>query len=348
MKSLHLRLTLWFAISFFCVVTLLVLSAYWHLDHELRKEKWERAHPGHQDWTLHASFSDDEVRDILDELIEVWLIIGVPLAALATGLAYLVARRSVRPVRRINEQLVSLDVRTLSKRIDAPDVDPHIRELVAHFNQLLARLESSFGHLQEYTSQVAHELRTPLQLMRLQIEANAAAMKPDLAESLQDELARLSNYVETALTIARAEQGRLELSPESILFKDFLADLLEPFGRLAVAEQRRLLWSCPANVVVHADRDTLKQMLVNLLANALKHGENDIFLRVRANRRAATLLLGNRAAHEAPAAAKGLGIGLRLVHALVQLMPGARVQMRRHRFFWVRLQLPTTHSNDQR
>jgi hypothetical protein len=57
----------------------------------------------------------------------------------------------------------------------------------------LERIETSFNHLRKYTSQVAHELRTPLQLMRLQVETNAARMEPGLAEDLQQELARLSN-----------------------------------------------------------------------------------------------------------------------------------------------------------
>jgi two-component system heavy metal sensor histidine kinase CusS len=116
---------------------------------------------------------------------------------------------------------------------------------VRRLNELLGRLETSFTQLHEYTSQVAHELRTPLQLMRLQVEAHTAKMEPALAEELQEELARLSSYEETALTIARAEQGRLELKPEAVPLKDFLSDVAEPFIRLAEAERRRLLWYCP-------------------------------------------------------------------------------------------------------
>jgi signal transduction histidine kinase len=110
-------------------------------------------------------------------------------------------------------------------------------------NELLGWLETSFTELQEYTSQVAHELRAPLQLMRLQGEAHTAKMEPALAEELHEELAWLSSYEETALTIARAEQGRLELKPEAVPLKDFLSDVVEPLIRLAEAERRRLLWS---------------------------------------------------------------------------------------------------------
>jgi signal transduction histidine kinase len=340
MKSLRTRLTLWFALSLLLVLGLLTISGLWHLDYELRKEKWERVHPSHPDWVLHGSFTDKEVHDILGELLGFWLVIGVPAVGLALLAAFLLARYSMAPVREVNRQLALLGPTTLSQGVKVSEVDPEFRELVRHLNDLLSRLETSFTHLREYTSQVAHELRTPLQLMRLRIENEAARMDPELAEELQEELARLSNYVEMALLIARAEQGRLEIRPEEVRLKEFLEDVLEPFSRLAEAEGRRLLWSCAGGVTVHTDRGLLKQVVFNLLNNALSHGTGDIFLRGRASSRTASLLLGNccrpKPKHN------GLGIGLRLVRALAQQLPQTRVHLRQGRYFWVRVQFPVS------
>lgn len=341
MKSLRWRLTLWFGISLLVVVTGLILAAHKHLDYELRQEKWERTAPEHPDWILHGSYSDKEVEDILGELVRFWILVGVPLVGLALASAYFIARRSDRPVRDVNRQLAGLGPTTLAERVKAPDVDPEVGELVRHVNELLARLELAFTHLQEYTTQVAHELRTPLQLMRLQIDKNAAGMKPELAEGLQEELARLTSYVETALTIARAEQGRLELHTESLQFKEFLSDTLELFSRLAEADGRRLLWSCPEGIMVQADPSLLKQMLFNLLSNALKHGELDILLRVHRQARWVSLLVGNRATDGKLKPKHGLGIGLRLVRALSSQMRQTRLTIRHQRFFWARIQLPS-------
>jgi signal transduction histidine kinase len=340
MKSLRWRLTLWFSVSMLLVVTGLILTARWHLDYELRQEKWERTTPLHPDWILHGSYSDTEVQEILGELVKFWMLVAVPLVSLALVSAFFIARRSIRPVQELNRQLSDLGPNTLAKRLHAPDVDPEVGELVRRVNELLARLELAFTHLQEYTTQVAHELRTPLQLMRLQIDANAAGMKPELAEELQEELARLTSYVENALTIARAEQGRLELHPEPLVLKEFLNDTLELFSRLAQIEGRRLLWSCPAEIVVQVDRSILKQILFNLLSNALKHGEQDILLRVRPHRGSVSLLLGDRVAARSQTNRHGLGIGLRLVQALASQMKPTRLAIRRRNFFWVRLQLP--------
>ena len=141
MKSLRWRLTLWFGVSLLVVVTGLILAAHWHLDYELRQEKWERTTPERPDWILHGSYSDKEVQDILGELVQFWVIVGVPLIGLALVSAYFIARRSDRPVREVNRQLAGLGPATLSQRVQAPDVDPEVGELVHHINDLLAPTE---------------------------------------------------------------------------------------------------------------------------------------------------------------------------------------------------------------
>jgi signal transduction histidine kinase len=337
MKSLRWRLTLWFAVSLLLVVGLLMVAAHWHLDYELRQEKWERTNPARPDWVLHGSFTDQEVHDILGELAQFWVMLAVPVVGLTLVAAYLIARRSTRPLQQVNRQLTQRGIRTLAEPIVAPDADPEIGELVRHCNELLGRLQASFTQLREYTGHVAHELRTPLQLMRLRIEANAAAMHPELAEELQEELARLSNYVETALTLEHAEQGRLETALESIPLRAYLADILEPFGRLAEVEGRRLLWSCPDAITAWSDRDSLKQVLFNLLNNALKHGAGAVHFRVRRHADTIAILIGNQTARRP---LPGLGIGLRLVNALTQQLPRTRFRSRSGSFHWSRLTLP--------
>lgn len=341
MKSLQSRLTLWFAASIVLVGAALILAAHWHLDYELRQEKWERTHPAYPGWILHGSFTDQEVHDVLRELAQFWIWVAVPIIVLAVFAAWLIARRSTRPVRQINEQLSRLGIRTLAQPVVAPDADPEIGELVDHLNQLLRRLQGSFAQLSEYTGHVAHELRTPLQLMRLRVEANVAALSPELAEELEEELARLSNYVESALTLAHAEQGRLEIALQPVAIRPFLEDVLEPFARLANADGRRLLTSCQGEWVAWTDRDLLKQILFNLLNNALRHGRGDVHVRVRERSSAIVLLVVNAVAGGEPRPG-GLGIGLRLVTAIAQQLPGTHLAVRRGGYFAARLRLPLT------
>src|SRR3974390_3284424 len=124
MKSLRWRLTVWFAFSLVVVVSVLMVSAHWHLDYELRKEKWERSNPSQPDWILHGSFTDKEVHDILGELLQFWAIVGVPVIGMALLAAYVLARHSTKPVRDVNRQLAHLGPARLGDRIHAGDADP--------------------------------------------------------------------------------------------------------------------------------------------------------------------------------------------------------------------------------
>ena len=161
---------------------------------------------------------------------------------------------------------------------------------------------------------------------------------------MQEELARLSNYVESALTIARAEQGRLELHAERIQLKEFLIDVIEPFTFLAATAGRKLLCSCPIEVQIWSDRNALKQILFNVLNNALQHGAGNIFLRCRVRAGEVVILIGNGLPAKAELPGQGLGIGLKLVRALIQQMPKARMKFRRGSFFCVQLRLPVTQT----
>jgi len=136
-------------------------------------------------------------------------------------------------------------------------------------------------------------------------------------------------------------QGRLELNPESLALKNFLTDMVEPFTRLAAANQRRLLWSCPREATAWTDRNLLKQILFNLLNNALQHGREDILLRVRSCGGSIWFLIGNQPAVRGSKDGNGLGIGLRLVRALVSQLDRTKLTFRKTSYFWARLRLPS-------
>ena len=186
MKSLRWRMALWFAFSVMAVLAVFVGITHVHLRHELHLEKWERSHPDNTPFLLHATYSDPEVDDITGELAEISLLYALPVALLAVGIGYLLARRAFEPVADMNRQLRAIGARSLEQRVRLHDADAEFRSIEENLNALLARLDDSFRQLTEFSAKVAHELRTPLTLIRLQLEEAAGRIEPGLAESLQD------------------------------------------------------------------------------------------------------------------------------------------------------------------
>ncbi len=329
MKSLRARLTIWFAASLMLVLAAFVVFTHRVLDAELRQKNWQRDYPDHPDWKLHGSYSQDEVNDILRELVETSLLYGIPLALAALWLGYWLASKSVKPIARVNEQLETIRAQDLSRRIELPEMDSEFRDLVRHINRVLSRLEKSFKDMSEYSAKVAHELRTPLAILRLKVEQAGQQIQPELSEELQSELHQLAHVVDQSLLIAKAEQGRLVLQPSRFDLARLVAEMAEDFSMLAQEEGRvmKLRDMAPAPIV--ADVKYIRQIVHSFFTNALKHGQGEIRVRLRTTLKSQVLTVANRRRSTHSMRVETLGLGLRVVEKLLSLDPAIRSR-RRH------------------
>lgn len=319
MKSLRHRLSILYASSLAALLMALALATYHHLNHELREEVIERTHPNHPEWVLHAAFAESEVDDILGELFELWVLIGLPLLVLSAGIGWLLARKSVRPFEMVNEQLGRIGPNSLSSRISTDEPDPQLHQMVERINAVLDRVEAGYNRLDAYATTVAHELRTPVMAMRLQLESAAGRVDATLADGLQDELASLSSYIERSLLSARAENGHLDTHVAVVDISALLKDLIEPHAMMAREEGRELEFEATHPLPALTDKALLRQIIDNLLVNALQHGKGTIHVRVVRQGNNTVVLVANPCGESR--ARKGNGIGLRLILALACALP---------------------------
>jgi len=335
--NFRLRMAAWFGLALAVLVAILIFTAHQHLDHELHLKKWDRSHPKFPDWSLHGSYTDAEVKDILGELIQVWIWVGVPALGLALGAGFLLASHSLRPVKRINRALVEKTTGTLKTGIPLPEKDPVLSELVSQINALLFRVGEAYEEMSAYSSRVAHELRTPLTLLRMRIDRAADEIPPDLHDELQEELGRLSKFVARSLLAAQAEAGHLDARHDPVSLSDLLEDLRESYEILAGQSDIALDWKIAPGMRVLSDSDFLRQILHNLLGNACRYGASAARLRAWTSGTRTVFLLANDYRPQSRATG-GLGIGLRLVRALAVSMDGHQFAIRdTGRVFAVRL-----------
>jgi signal transduction histidine kinase len=309
------KIAAWFGISLTVLSGLMIVTAHWHLDEELRKDRWDRSHLKYPNWVIHGSYTNEEVHDILGELMKIWLWVGAPAVATSLGVGLLLARRSVRPVRLINDQLKSLTPATLRGGITSPENDPVLADLVTHINSSLDRAGTAYEEMAGFSSRVAHELRTPLTLLRMKIEQSTGEMPADMQDELQDELARLSRFVERSLLAAKAESGYLEPSGGQVNISKLLEDIGEGYTLLAEEKTLQIIWQTEDGLAAFTDADLLRQVMHNLLGNALRYARSKVEVRARLDDGIPVLEISNDCDSHSMATT-GLGLGLRLVRGI--------------------------------
>lgn len=341
MKSLRTRLTVRFGLMLLILVAAFTCLTRLSLEIELRHQTWQQAFPDHPDWKLQGSFLEAEVGNfVAEKLMESAMIWFVPLVVAALAGGYWLARLSLRPVASVNRQLRAKNSSNLGEPIRLPELDHEFKALVGHLNELLSRLDESFSEMNDYAAKVAHELRTPLTILRLKIEQAGGRIDPALAEALENELQRLSYVVEQSLLIARAERGHLPLQHTTFDLADVVRDVVADFQLLAAERGRQLSLLSAPECRIRADARHIRQIIHSLLTNALKHGQGDLRVRIRCRSGCARLLIFNRTSQKPGTNPEALGLGLRVVAALLRRESSIHYFRRRGRDYYIaRLQI---------
>jgi two-component system heavy metal sensor histidine kinase CusS len=186
------------------------------------------------------------------------------------------SRIALRPVRLIQETANHIRSDNLSERIPVSDVQDEISNLARLLNSMFDRLESSFNQVRRFTAEASHELKTPLSLVRLQAEKLLVegGLTPPQEEAVQlqlEEIARLNQIIEELLFLSRVEAQAV--TPQFV--GDDPTKFLKNFAQDAhvLAEDRGVKFSEAISGAGRVDYDPkwIRQVLLNLVANALKY-----------------------------------------------------------------------------
>jgi two-component system, OmpR family, sensor kinase len=216
------------------------------------------------------------------------LLIAGPIALLLASLAgYLLAGAALRPVEAMRRRAATISAETPGDRLPVPATRDELERLGRTLNEMLERLEDALAREREFVADAGHELRTPLALLRTELELALRHATPpeELRAAVQrsaDEVDRLTQLAEGLLLIARSEHGELPLKLESVAADDVLASVATRFRWRAEEGNRPLAHDAPESLRVPADRLRLEQALGNLVDNALRHGGGRVSLRAAA------------------------------------------------------------------
>ncbi|WP_244291696.1 MULTISPECIES: heavy metal sensor histidine kinase [Vibrio] len=203
------------------------------------------------------------------------LILTTIIASIISGvLGWLIAQKELKPLKRLEQHVNNTSTNQLDLRIPTNHFPKELMPLVIGFNAMLDRLEGDFERLSDFSSDIAHELRTPIGNMMTQTQV--ALSKPRTTPEYQDilvsnveELQRITKTMTDILYLAKSEHNLLLKTNQQIELKPLLEDMVE-FYELA-GEEKTLSFTVVGESTVLADKTMLKRALSNLLSNAVRH-----------------------------------------------------------------------------
>ncbi len=232
--------------------------------------------------------------------------IAAPLTLLLAALGgFFLARKALAPVEAMSTRAQRINAENLKERLPVANPRDELGRLAAAFNDLLERLNNAFDQQRQFMADASHELRTPLSVMHTTAEVTLEQprrLESEYREALalmDAQVSRLTRIVEDMFTLARADAGRYPLQP-SQFYLDELIDETAQAARMLAARKNVSVEVVAAETPFQGDEELLRQMLLNLLNNAIKYTPTGGTIRVG--------LAPNHSTYEISVADSGTGI----------------------------------------
>ncbi len=233
---------------------------------------------------IQVASSLEDVEDALHTLLLI-LVVTVPSILLIASLGGLfLANKALKPVDRITQTARMITSQNLNQRIQTLKVKDEISRLIDTFNEMISRLDHSFRQIKQFTTDASHELKTPLTILKGEVEV-ALRKRRDaheyerILESNLEEINRMTKIVEDLLLLSKADIGEIRLNKEDIPLNRFLKGLTEQMKVLAQPKNIRIEVLTGGNnngeEEIHIFGDTLRmrELFINLIDNGIKYTE---------------------------------------------------------------------------
>ncbi len=296
-------------------------------------------------YLLQVGKGSKERENLLERFREIFGLTMIPVVLIGLAAGAFLAFRSLRPIRDLIHTVRDIDTGNMDARVPSNHTGDELDELVRLFNNMLEKIKTLITGMEEALDNVAHDLRTPVTRLRTVVEMTlqSESDKEALREALMDcaeESERIMTMLNTLLDISEAESGVMRLNIEEVDMAMLIKDVVELYQYVAEEKQISVSATVPEGLKAHADISRMKQVVANLLDNAIKYSkkggsidinaalkDNELKISVKDNgvgiapgdlpRIFDRLYRGDKSRSR-----RGLGLGLSLVHAVVHAHKG--------------------------
>lgn len=329
--KIRTRLTMWYATILIVSLTIIGVGTYQEI-----AEQMEHRHLRHPLW-----------EEAFDETSEMIFPIGLPAIILGLVGGWWITRKALAPVTTLSRAVERVHDGNLRERLPRSHNGDELDRLTEVFNAMTARLDGSFQRIREFTLHASHELKTPLTVIRGELETalreeNFTPAQKERLVSQIDEIERLAKIVDGLTLLAKADAGQIKLKFEPVRLDDLVRENVADAKILAQPQNIRVNLGACDELTISGDRHRLRQLLLNLTDNAIKYNcpNGSVAISLARNNGFAELKVENTGAGLAPelqprvfdrffrgdsshsSAVDGCGLGLSIVQWITQAHRG--------------------------
>ena len=259
--KIRTRLTLWYATILIVSLIVMGIGTYEQIAEQMqfnhRPNLWEHA---------------------LDETSEMVFQAGLPAIVLGLLGGWWITRKALRPVTALTEAVEKIHDHNLREPLPRTASGDELDRLTEVFNAMTTRLDGSFQRIREFTLHASHELKTPLTVMRGELETalheeNFTAVQKERLLNQIDEIERLAKIVDGLTLLTRADAGQVQLSFEPVRLDELVRESVADAKILAQPQNVRVTLDACEELSISGDRHRLRQLLLNLTDNAVKYNQ---------------------------------------------------------------------------
>ena len=227
-----------------------------------------------QFWTVVVAVDTHHHAEFLGEFERELAMTGICGLLLIASLGWLASRRGLRPVQDMAHVAEGISAQRLNERLDVKAAAIELQPLASAFNEMLDRLGDSFNRLSDFSSDLAHELRTPINNLLTQTQVSVTRLRTaeeyrEVLYSNLEEFERLARMIEDMLFLAKADNGLMIPHREFVDLKQQVSGVFEFYD--ALAAEKSVTLGMRGEASVYGDPLMLRRAISNLVSNAVRH-----------------------------------------------------------------------------
>ena len=256
----------------------------------LSKHPIKAAHLNKGGYDIIVAFPVYAITQTLDSLTNLYIIIVPLFFLLSLAGGSIISFRALSRIDKITKRTEKITTESLDEIIDGENYDDEYGRLVATMNKMIKRIKTSIEYMNQFSISVSHELKTPLTILRGELElALRSEQTPEeyreILESNYEETLRLINIIERLFYLSKLENSQIIIEKSSVNLNTFLEPIVKSFRRLAEEKQVNILFDCDnsAHQVIEIDTELFRRVVSNLIDNAIKYGKDgsDVIIRCK-------------------------------------------------------------------